>query len=89
MTEANKSLMKGDKKAALEKLKLADGDVNFVMAVLPLNKTTADVDQAATLIDQGKYYEANAVLKTAEDRMRFDVVDAVGVPQTATAQPAR
>ncbi|MFD6320098.1 YfdX family protein [Methylorubrum populi] len=85
VTEANKSLMKGDKKAALEKLKLADVDVNFVMAVLPLNKTTADVDQAATLIDQGKYYEANAVLKKAEDRMRFDVIDAVGVPQKAAA----
>lgn len=80
VTEANKSLMKGDKKGAIEKLKLADLDVNFVMAVLPLNKTTADVDQAATLIDQGKYYEANALLKSAEDRMRFDAVDAIGVP---------
>jgi hypothetical protein len=83
VTEANKSLMKGDKRAALEKLKLADVDVNFVMAVLPLDRTTADVDQAVTLIDQGKYYEANAVLKTAEDRMRFDVIDAVSVPQKA------
>lgn len=83
VTEANKSLMKGDKKGAIEKLRVADVDVNFIMAVLPLDKTTADVNQAATLIDQGKYYEANALLKTAEDRMRFDLIDVVGVPKAA------
>lgn len=93
VTEANKSLAKGDQKGAIEKLRLAHVDVNFVMAVLPLDKTTTDVSQAATLINQGKYYEANAVLKTAEDGMRFDVIDAIGMPQKAsvtgsTAKPA-
>ena len=85
VTEANKSLAKGDQKSAVEKLKLAHVDVNFVMAVMPLDKTAADVNQAATLIGQGKYYEANAALKTAEDGMRFDVIDAVGLPQKAAA----
>jgi hypothetical protein len=88
VNEANKSLAKGDQKGAIEKLKLAHVDVNFVMAVLPLDKTTADVNQAATLIGQGKYYEANAALKTAEDGMRFDVIDAVGLPQKAAAHTA-
>ncbi len=60
VTEANKHLAKGDQKGAIEQLKLAHVDVNFVMAVLPLDKTVADVNQAATLINQGKYYEANA-----------------------------
>jgi len=81
VTEANKNLANGDQKGALEKLKLAHVDVNFTMAVLPLNKTISDVDQAATLIGQGKYYEANAVLKTAQDAMRFDVIDAIALPQ--------
>lgn len=85
VTEANKSLAKGDQKSAVEKLKLAHVDVNFVMAVMPLDKTATDVNQAATLIGQGKYYEANAALKTAEDGMRFDVIDAVGLPQKAAA----
>ncbi|MCJ2087762.1 YfdX family protein, partial [Methylobacterium sp. E-005] len=80
VTEANKNLAQGDQKGAMEKLKLAHVDVNFTMAVLPLNKTIADVDQAATLIGQGKYYEANAILKTAQDGMRFDVIDAVALP---------
>lgn len=88
VTEANKNLAQGDQKGALEKLKLAHVDVNFTMAVLPLNTTIANVDQAAALIGQGKYYEANAALKTAQDNMRFDVIDAVAVPQKATAAAA-
>ncbi|SDN28780.1 YfdX protein [Methylobacterium phyllostachyos] len=88
VTEANKNLAQGDQKGAIEKLKLAHVDVNFTMAVLPLDKTIADVNQAATLIGQGKYYEANAVLKTAQDGMRFDVIDAVALPQTAKAATA-
>ncbi|MCJ2137254.1 YfdX family protein [Methylobacterium sp. J-026] len=85
VTEANKNLAQGDQKGALEKLKLAHVDVNFTMAVLPLNKTISDVDQAATLIGQGKYYEANAVLKTAQDRVRFDMIDAIALPQKGNA----
>jgi hypothetical protein len=85
VTEANKNLAQGDQKGALDKLKLAHVDVDFTMAVLPLNKTISDVDQAATLINQGKYYEANAVLKRAQDAVRFDVIDAVAVPQKAGA----
>ncbi|MGH1570732.1 YfdX family protein [Methylobacterium sp. P31] len=88
VTEANKNLARGDQTGALEKLKLAHVDVNFTLAVLPLNKTIADVDQAATLIGQGKYYEANAVLKTAQDGMRFDVINAVAIPQKAKAATA-
>ena len=79
--EAGKTLAQGDRKGAIEKLKLADVDVNFTMAVLPLNKTVADVNQAATLIDQGKYYDANVVLKTAQDGLRFDVINAIATPQ--------
>jgi hypothetical protein len=85
VTDANKNLAHGDQKGALEKLKLAHVDVDFTMAVLPLNKTISDVDQAATLINQGKYYEANAILKTAQDAVRFDVIDAIAVPQKAGA----
>ena len=84
VAEANKTLAKGDQKGAMDKLKLADIDVNYTMAVMPLATTTSDVDQAAQLIDQGKYYEANAVLKQAEDGMRFDMIDAVGAPQKMT-----
>ncbi|KST57272.1 hypothetical protein AO398_25530 [Methylobacterium sp. GXS13] len=92
VNEANKNLAQGDQKGALEKLKLAHVEVNFTMAVLPLNKTISDIDQAATMIGQGKYYEANAMLKTAQDRVRFDVIDAITLPHkvgaAATSTPS-
>lgn len=84
---ANKSLEKGDRKAAMDQLKLAGVDVNVVLAVVPLDRATTDVDQAASLIAQGKYYEGNALLKRVEDGVRFDVVDLVAMPGK-TASPA-
>jgi hypothetical protein len=89
VTEANKALAKGDQKAALDRLKLADVNVSFTMAIVPLTKTINDVDQAATLINQGKYYEANASLKQAEDGVRFDVADVNAVPQAQQAHNAK
>ena len=83
VASATKNLAKGDRKGAVDTLKLAGVNVNFTMAVVPLAKTTADVDQAAKLLDQGKYYEANATLKQAEDGVRFDVIDATALPQKA------
>lgn len=86
--EANKSLNGGDQKGALEKLKLADVNVSFTMAIVPLATTTSDVDKAATFINDGKYYEANALLKQAEDGVRFDMIDLNGVPKTQQGQQA-
>ncbi len=85
MSDANKSLAKGDQKGAVEKLKLAGVNVSYTMAVLPLEQTTSDVEQAAKLIDQGQYYQANVILKHAEDGMRFDIVDATAMPKTVAA----
>ncbi len=89
IADANHSLKAGDQKGAAEKLRLAGIDVNTTVAVLPLAKTTEDVHQAASLIGQGKYYEANAVLKQAEGRMRFDVADIAMVPDKVAANPQK
>lgn len=86
--EANGHLAKGDRKAALDRLKLADVKVSFTMAVVPLAKTTDGVDKAAKLIADGKYYEANAALKQVEDGMRFDVIDATALPTKANLDKA-
>ncbi|NEU14436.1 YfdX family protein [Methylobacterium sp. BTF04] len=88
VSDANKNLEKGDRKGAVEKLKLGGVSVNFTMAIVPLVKTTSDVDQAAKLLDQGKYYEANSVLKQAEDGLRFDVIDVTTLPQKSSANSA-
>jgi hypothetical protein len=83
VAEANKHLEKGQRKEAIEKLKLADVNVMFTMALAPLDRTMADVDMAAKLMDEGKYYEANAAMKKAEDGVRYDSVAAVAMPQKA------
>ncbi|MDI1288137.1 MAG: YfdX family protein [Reyranella sp.] len=83
VAEANKHLEKGQRKEAIEKLKLADVNVMFTMALAPLDRTMADVDIAAKFMDEGKYYEANAAMKKAEDGVRYDSVAAVAVPQKA------
>ena len=81
VAEANKHLEKGQRKEAIEKLKLADVNVMFAMALAPLDRTIADVDMAATLMDEGKYYEANAAMKKAEDGVRYDSMAAIAVPE--------
>ena len=83
--EANQHLQKGDRQGAVDRLKLAGVDVDFTMAVVPLAKTTEEVDQAAKLIADGQYYQANVALKQAEDGVRFDVIDATAVPKVAAA----
>jgi hypothetical protein len=70
--KANSQLKTGDKKHAMETLKLAGIDVNFVEQVAPLNSTISGVDNAAKLIGEGHYYEANQALKSVEDGTRFD-----------------
>lgn len=90
VADARKALSAGDRQTAAEKLKLAGIDVNFTMAVVPLDKTAAQVSQAAADLGQGKYYEANVSLKQAEDGLRFDTVNAFAVPQkTAANAPAK
>ena len=80
VADANKSLEKGDRQGAMSKLKLADVSMTYVMAVVPLDQTLADVHQAAQLVDGGKYYEASQMLRQVQDSTRYDVIEASGVP---------
>ncbi len=78
VADANKSLKKGDRKAAMDKLKLADMSIDVTLGVVPLRPTMTSVQKAVGLIDDGKYYEASQVLKQAEDKERFDVTTVPG-----------
>ena len=55
-------------------LKLADLDVDFTAEVIPLQATIGQVDEAAELAGQNKFYEASLKLKSVEDSARFDTV---------------
>lgn len=69
---ANQKLAKGDKKGAVETLRLAGIDVIENQYLMPLKKTQKAVTQAQKLLASGKYYEANMVLKGAEDAIVLD-----------------
>jgi hypothetical protein len=84
VAKANEQLKKGDHKQAMETLKLSEVDVAFVMEVAPLDKTLSGIDNAAQLIDSGKYYEGNQALKGVEDGVRFDVADVNSGPEKAS-----
>jgi len=80
VADANKHLKRGDRNSALEKLKLADLDLDVTLAVVPLEQTISDVHQAANLINDGKYYEASQLLRQAQDGERFDVTSIIATP---------
>lgn len=85
VSKANEQLKTGDHKSAMETLKLADINVAFAMEVAPLDKTISGIDNAAQLIESGKYYEGNQALKGVEDGVRFDVADINSGPKSANA----
>jgi len=85
VADANKSLKSGDRKGAMEKLKLADLNVDVALAVVPLEQTISSVQQATDLINSGKYYEASQLLRVAQDNQRLDGISISGIPSTQTS----
>jgi hypothetical protein len=82
VADANKSLKSGDRKGAMDKLKLAEINIDFMIAVVPLEQTIKSVHQATVLINDGKYYEASQVLRQVEENERFDVTTISGAPSS-------
>jgi hypothetical protein len=87
VTDANKSMKSGDRKGALEKLKLAGLDVDITLAVIPVEQTIKDVHHAAELISDGKYYEGSQLLRQVQESERFEIAD-IDIPKVpASADP--
>ena len=80
LAEANKSLNNGDRKGAVDKLKLSGVDIEVVVLAVPLNDTIAKVQQASNMINDGKYYEASQLIKQVQDSARSDMMDFDGTP---------
>jgi hypothetical protein len=89
MVTARKSLDKGDPAQTLQTIKLAQIDVNYTMAIAPLEATIASVAQANTLMGTHDYYGASQALRQAETAIRFDEVDDVANVNTQTASKAK
>ena len=69
---ANGKMAKGDWKGAVDTLQLAGISVLQTQYLMPLNQTRKAVASAQKLLSSGKYYEANLVLKGAEEGIVID-----------------
>ncbi len=71
----------GSKDDALEVLRLASINVDVSAALLPVASTAEHLQDAQTLIDQGKYHEANVALKALEDSVVVRTYAINSIPQ--------
>ena len=77
---ANAKLKQGDEKGAVRQLKLADVNVISSIDVVPLDTTTASLDEAVGLMDAEKYYEAGQVMRRIQDSVRIAAFDVNAMP---------
>jgi len=78
VSKANEHLKKGEKMEAAQALKLADIDVVFTTAMLPVKLSQVHIDDALQLLHKGKFYEANLALKAVDDAV---VVESWGLDE--------
>jgi hypothetical protein len=76
IAKANEHLRKGERKQALEVLKLGDVEVAVGTDLLPVKLAKKQIDQADKLIGEGKLYQANLALKSIEDAV---IVESFGI----------
>jgi hypothetical protein len=82
--KANQHFQNGWNKKAIEELRLASIDVSCTRVLMSLTTTTNCVAEAAKLVGQKKYFEANMVLKTAEDALVVDSTNVFATPTVKT-----
>ena len=83
---ANDQMAKGNAKAAAETLKAANIDVSVSVAMVPASLAMTHLQDAAGLVKDGKYYEANLALKAVEDMVVVDTWGLSDVPQQTGAK---
>ncbi|GAB2572486.1 YfdX family protein [Dyella jejuensis] len=86
---SNVHLKKGERDKAIETLRLANIKLSCTLALVPAGTIAADVDEAATLLAHGKYYEANLSLKHVQDSVRYDWVDLNARPAKNATAPVK
>ncbi len=79
--KANQHLKNGETKQAMDELKLAGVDVNFTLVLMPIDSAKQELQQALSLANQGKYYEANLQLKKIEDSLIITQESLINTPK--------
>ncbi|MEC3862857.1 YfdX family protein [Mesobacterium sp. TK19101] len=86
LNQAGDQIKQGNTDQALETLRLASVDVNVSAALLPVADTSDQLEKAQTLMDQGKYFEANLQLKKIEDSVIIRSFSIDAIPQQGDAK---
>jgi hypothetical protein len=86
VASTNGHLKEGQTKQAMDTLKVAEVNVIYTMAVVPMKKTLTDIGSASDLLSQGKYYQADEMLKRVIDAVRYDQVSFSAMPSQTNAQ---
>jgi hypothetical protein len=81
IAKAHELLTKGKTSEAVAKLKETDIDVSYARVMLPLNVAAQRLEKAQSLLNDGKYYEANLALKGVEESAVVDTVALIDVPK--------
>jgi len=82
IAKANEHLHKGEQKKALEALKLGEINVAISTDLIPVKFAMEHIAQAAKLVGEAKYYEANLALKAVNDAAIVQTYSVDGVPKT-------
>ncbi|RFD21193.1 hypothetical protein DY926_01600 [Komagataeibacter melaceti] len=77
---ANASLNKGKPAQAAQNLQVAAVDVDFVLAIAPLDASASDVYRASNLLAGNDVKSADNALQDAQNTIRFVSEDMVGTP---------
>lgn len=83
IAKANGQMHKGDTRKAMETLKVNGIDVALSTELLPIKTAKAQIENAANLIGEGKYYQANLILKNVENSVVTEVFNSYGTPMDA------
>jgi hypothetical protein len=81
IAKANELLKQGKASEAVAKLKETDIDVSYTRVMLPLSVASQRLAKAQSLLNDGKYYEANLALKGVEESAVVDTVALIDVPK--------
>jgi hypothetical protein len=82
--KANQHFKNGETKQGMDELKLAGVDVNYTLVLMPIDSSKEELQQAISLANQGKYYEANLQLKKIEDNLVIAQESLVNAPQNGS-----
>jgi hypothetical protein len=74
-------MQKGETKKAIETLKVNGIDVAMTAELLPVQSAKTHIEDAAKLIGEGKYYEANLALKAVENSVVTEMFDTGAMPK--------